>query len=76
MFEVGLEGGLSLIQQIATGGQTPRNFNLSPDGYFLLVANQDSDGIRLFKRDPVTGILSKTPTKIQIKKPAYIFPLH
>ena len=76
VFEVGLEGGLRLIQQIATGGQTPRNFNLSPDGYFLLVANQDSDDIRLFKRDPVTGILSKTPTKIQIKKPTYIFPLH
>ena len=43
------------IQQIATGGLTPKNFNRSPDNHFLLVANQDSDDICLFKRDPVTG---------------------
>lgn len=76
VFEVGLEGGLRLIQQISTDGQTPRNFNLSPDNHFLLVANQGSDDIRLFKRDLVTGRLSKTQIKIEIKKPAYIFPLY
>lgn len=76
VFQADLEGGLSLIQQISTGGRTPRNFNLSPDGHFLLVANQDSDEIRLFKRDLVTGRLSKTPAKVEIKKPAYIFSLH
>jgi 6-phosphogluconolactonase len=76
VFQVGLEGGLSLIQQVSSGGLTPRNFNLSPDGHFLLVANQDSDEIRLFKRDLVTGRLSKTSAKAEIKKPAYIFSLH
>jgi 6-phosphogluconolactonase len=76
VFQADLEGGLSLIQQISTGGRTPRNFNLSPDGHFLLVANQDSDEIRLFKRDLVTGRLSKTSAKVTIKKPAYIFSLH
>ncbi len=76
VFQAGLEGDLSLIQQIATGGRTPRNFNLSPDGHFLLVANQDSDEIVLFKRDLVTGRLSKTPAKVEIKKPAYIFSLY
>ncbi len=76
VFQADLEGGLSLIQQISTGGRTPRNFNLSPDGHFLLVANQDSDEIRLFKRDLVTGRLSKTSARVDIKKPAYIFSLH
>jgi 6-phosphogluconolactonase len=75
VFQTDVEGRLSLIQQISAGGRTPRNFNLSPDGHFLLVANQDSDEIRLFKRDLVTGLLSQTPVRIEIKKPAYIFSL-
>ena len=52
---------MRLIQQIETGGLTPKNFNLSPDNHFLLVANQDSDDIRVFKRDPVTGYWAKIP---------------
>lgn len=74
VFEVGLEGGLSLLQQIATGGQTPRNFNLSLDGHYLLAANQESDDIRIFKRDLLTGRLESTSTKVNINKPVYIFP--
>ncbi len=76
VFEADSEGGLRLIQQISSGGRTPRNFNLSPDSHYLLVANQDSDEIRLFKRDLVTGLLSKTSARVAIKKPAYIFSLY
>jgi 6-phosphogluconolactonase len=76
VFKVELNGDLSLIQQISTGGRTPRNFNLSLDGQFLLVANQDSDEVRIFKRDSVTGRLEKSPSKIKINKPAYVFPLY
>ncbi len=76
VFETDSGGEIRLIQQVATGGKTPRNFNLSPDGHFLLVANQESDNIRLFKRDVVTGRLTSTSVKIEIKKPAYIFSLY
>jgi 6-phosphogluconolactonase len=76
VFEVGLDGNLRLIQQIPTGGQTPRNFNLSLDGHFLLVANQESNDIRVFRRDSLTGLLEMTSAKIRINKPAYIFPFH
>lgn len=76
VFEVSLDGGLSLLQQIPTGGQTPRNFNLSLDGHYLLVANQESDDIRIFKRDLLTGRLETTPAQIKINKPVYIFPFH
>lgn len=76
VFEVSLDGGLSLLQQIPTRGQTPRNFNLSLDGHYLLVANQESDDIRIFKRDLLTGRLETTPTQIKINKPVYIFPFH
>jgi 6-phosphogluconolactonase len=74
VFKVGLDGDLSLLQQISSGGQTPRNFNFSSDGEFLLVANQASDDVRIFKRDSVTGWLEATSAKIKVKNPAYIFP--
>lgn len=76
VFKVGLDGDLSLIQQVSTYGQTPRNFNLSLDGRFLLVANQASDDIRIFQRDLVTGRLEISPLRININKPAYIFPFN
>ena len=76
VFEVGLEGHLSLIQQISTGGKTPRNFNLSLNGRFLLAANQESDDIHVFQRDMLTGRLKITSTRIRINNPAYIFPFH
>ena len=76
VFEIGLEGQLHLIQRIATGGKTPRNFNFSSDERFLLVANQDSNDIRLFKRDISTGRLIMTTTEIKINKPVYIFPFN
>ena len=76
VFKVGLDGDLSLIQQISAYGQTPRNFNLSLDGRFLLVANQGSNDIRIFQRDLVTGRLEISPLKIKINKPAYILPFN
>jgi 6-phosphogluconolactonase len=76
VFAVGLEGNLSLVQQISTTGRTPRNFNLSLDGHFILVANQESDDIRIFQRNLMTGLLGTTASKIWINKPVYIFPLY
>lgn len=76
VFKIELNGDLNLIQQISTGGRTPRNFNLSLDGRFLLVANQDSDEIRVFERDLVTGRLEMSPSKVKINKPAYVFSLN
>ena len=76
VFEIGLEGQLHLTQRISTGGKTPRNFNFSTDERFLIVANQYSNDIRVFKRDISTGQLKMTTTNLKINKPAYIFPFH
>ena len=38
-------------------GEWPRNFSLSPDEKFLLVANQNSQNIVSFLRDNKTGML-------------------
>ena len=52
-----------------TLGKTPRNFNFDPTGNFLLVANQNSDEIVIFKRDKETGLLTDTEKRIKVSKP-------
>lgn len=40
-------------------GRVPRNFVLSPDGRFLLVASQDDDTVQVYQVDAKTGLLTK-----------------
>lgn len=47
----------------------PRNFVISPDGSFLLVACRDSDAVQVFRRDKETGFLTNTGHKIAMSKP-------
>ena len=62
-------GKLTLIAHQSTLGQTPRNFNFDPTGNYLLVANQNSDQVIIFKRDQVTGLLTDSGNKIEVGKP-------
>jgi 6-phosphogluconolactonase len=50
-------------------GKTPRNFLIHPSGQYLLVANQESDNIVIFKRDPQTGLLHATGKEIKVSMP-------
>jgi 6-phosphogluconolactonase len=52
-----------------TLGKKPRNFNFDPTGKFLLVGNQDSDEIVIFKRNLTTGLLTDTGKRIAVGKP-------
>lgn len=65
-------GGLSRRGAVDCGGKTPRNFRLTPDGRYLLVANQDSDNIAVFKVDAQTGDLALTDQQIVAPKPMCI----
>jgi 6-phosphogluconolactonase len=60
-------GRLKLIGHQSTFGDTPRNFTIDPTGNYLLVANQFSKSIVVFKRNIKTGMLTKTDTEIKIK---------
>jgi 6-phosphogluconolactonase len=51
-------GRASLVGHEATRGRTPRNFALSPDGQLLIVGNQDSNAIAVFRVDTATGKLT------------------
>jgi len=62
-------GKLSLVGHQSTLGKTPRNFNFDPSGNFLLVANQNSDNVVVFKIDKDTGLLTDTGNRIDVGKP-------
>jgi 6-phosphogluconolactonase len=53
-----INGTLKYIGLEPTRGKTPRNFIIDPTGKFLLVANQNSDTVIIFKRDKATGLLT------------------
>ena len=50
-------------------GIKPRNFTISNDGKWLLVANQDSDNIAIYKVDPTNGDLIDTGNQIKVSMP-------
>lgn len=55
-----------------TGGQTPRDFNISPDGNFLLVAHQDSHSIVAMDISSENGRLSEAGQMFQTNSPVCI----
>tara|TARA_R110000868_G_scaffold281257_1_gene541637 strand:+ start:2473 stop:3606 length:1134 start_codon:yes stop_codon:yes gene_type:complete len=64
-------GSLTPLGYEPTKGENPRNFSLTPDDSYLVVANQDSDNIISFKRNDETGLLSyvsdiRAPTPVCI----------
>ncbi|MCB0458880.1 MAG: lactonase family protein [Flavobacteriaceae bacterium] len=64
-------GTLSLVGFESVKGKTPRNFTLTPNNEYLLVANQNSNNIVSFKRDSVTGKLTFVD-EIKAPKPVCI----
>ena len=63
-------GTLDLIGFEPTHGKHPRNFAIDPSGNFLLVANQFTDNIVVFRRNIETGKLSKLPKEIVVDNPS------
>jgi 6-phosphogluconolactonase len=61
-------GELNFVERNKVG-RAPRNFVIDPSGAYLLVANQDSNNILIFKRDIATGKLTLTDNKIDVAKP-------
>lgn len=63
VFGVGAHGAdLRLLQHLLLPGRTPRSCVLSPDGAWLLVANQDSSSITVLSRNAASGQLRLTET--------------
>lgn len=62
-------GKLTFKSRSSTMGKTPRNFTITPNGKFVLVANQDSDNVVILKRDTLTGLLTDTGKRIVVGMP-------
>lgn len=66
-------GKLTMVEKVSSGGRTPRGFEIDPTGRFLLVANQNSNTIVVYRIDGAngklvnTGITIFTPTPVCIK---------
>ncbi len=66
------DGTLTAAGHCPTGGRTPRNFAISPDGSWLLAANQESGTIHSFRRDADSGKLDPAPSSLRIPAPVCI----
>jgi len=65
-------GELRPVGHESTRGKTPRGFSLDPTGSWLLVANQESDTIVPFRRDPGSGLLTAAGPVTQTPSPVAI----
>jgi len=72
IFSIGEDGKLQVVGHQSTLGKTPRNFNFDPTGNFLLVANQNSNNIVIFKVDKKTGLLSPLSKQIEVPNPVCV----
>jgi len=62
-------GKLTLIGHQAAGGAVPRNFMLTLDGRWLLVAHQNSSTVSAFRVDTTTGKLTPVGTPSRVATP-------
>jgi 6-phosphogluconolactonase len=68
LFRIEKDGKLTLKTHIPTRGEQPRNFVIHHSNEFLLVANQRTDNIVVFKRNDREGTLSKI-SEISVPNP-------
>lgn len=71
VFSIRKDGSLEFVANQATRIH-PRNFNMTPDGRFLLCACRDSDMIQVFSRDARTGLLTDTGRNIAVRHPVCV----
>jgi 6-phosphogluconolactonase len=71
-FKIKPDGTVKKVQQIKTVGRNPRNFTISPNNRLVLIANQDTNRINIFTRDPETGLLTATGKSIPVCSPVNV----
>lgn len=60
VFRVKADGTLCCVQHVSSQGRVPRDITISPDGRFLVAANQESGNLVAFRLDPRIGSLTPT----------------
>ncbi|VTL99910.1 3-carboxymuconate cyclase [Pseudomonas aeruginosa] len=63
-------GQLRFVERRSMEGAEPREFAFAPGGRFVLVANQNSNQLRVFARDPQSGQVGKTLQSVEVGSPS------
>jgi 6-phosphogluconolactonase len=71
-YTIGPSGNLELAGRTPLGGKEARHFALSPNGNFLVVAEQFTNMVSVFTRDRSTGVLASTGNKYPVNKASCI----
>lgn len=69
IFAVDAQTGLLTSVGYQPTAAHPRQFNITPNGRFLLCCCRDSNKIQVFRRDPSTGLLTDTHQDIPLSHP-------
>ncbi|RKR42609.1 lactonase family protein [Paraburkholderia sp. BL17N1] len=62
-------GHLKKIGHQSSMGKSPREFAIDPTGNWLIVGNQNSDTVYVFKRDQQSGLLEANPKHFELGAP-------
>ncbi len=66
------KGTLKFVETVSTEGKYPRNFNLDPTGAWMLVGNQNTNNVVVYKVDAKTGRMTPTGQQVQAPSPICI----
>jgi 6-phosphogluconolactonase (cycloisomerase 2 family) len=66
------DGGLTQVQRRTTEGASTREFTITPDGRFLLLAIQGANALAVLQRDPASGQLGATVQTLVLPTPSFL----
>ena len=66
------DGTLTLVEIVPCGGKHPRNFNLTPDGRWLVCASRDTNNLVSFRIDEKSGRLTPSGHAVTIAAPVCV----
>lgn len=72
IFRINPNNGMLTKAGYQLTGIHPRNFIITPNGKYLLVACRDDNVIQVYERDAVTGLLTDIHKDIKVDKPVCI----
>ncbi len=72
VFRISGSGEIERLQVMENVPAHPRDFNIDPQGKYLIVAGQQGNEIEVFRIDRSTGKLIRTGQKMKMKAPACI----
>ncbi|HWR51325.1 MAG TPA: lactonase family protein [Bryobacteraceae bacterium] len=72
VFGVDAGGALTPVEHVSTQGKWPRNFSVDPTGTWLIVANERTNNVVVFRIDGKTGKLTPAGASVELSKPVCV----